>query len=211
MVICAAQSMSASKTPDITKCGAFQNFKSAAYLDVAVDLQALPKEQASAQLRHWATTGLYEVQVIILCRMLFESKLGPKYSTWLTRADSFRRPGLGGPLFCGSPHQFASSFSSPLFVRFNLEPICIVDGVPFLIVRSYIIAGLPAEPAYEYLNYCLGNTNWTPFRYKRATKEMLDKAYNKFAQTSSKDWQLDEAELKFLHEQIELSPSGNEK
>jgi hypothetical protein len=46
-----------------------------------------------------------------------------------------------------------------------LEPIELVDGVPFHIVCGYQLAGTPEPPA-KYVEYCLQTCDWTPTRIK---------------------------------------------
>lgn len=185
-------SLAASESANIDQCGRFSSFKSSEYIDVAVFLQSMPKEKAIETLKSWADSGHYEMEVIALCRMLFEAK-GSKL---------FRRPNLGAPVFCGS-HEAEISASSPAFAKFNIEPICIVDGVPFWVVKTYIVGGAIQEKASNYLSYCVANTNWSTFKFKRVNVESLKKAFENLIQTHFKDHELDKADFDFLHRQIE--------
>jgi hypothetical protein len=120
-------------------------------------------------------------QIIILCRMLFTK-----------RADSeFRRPMIGGAFFFG-----ATDYSD-----WSLEPIEVVDGVPFKIVRGYVLGGFP-EPASSYLNYCMTACDWNRTAFREATAKELQAALDKLL--SSPKWKqpLDEYDRAFLSDQI---------
>ena len=191
IALCNTPPLGASESVNIDKCGGFSSFKSSEYIDIAVFLQSMSKEKSIETLKSWADSGHYEMEVIILCRMLFEAK----------DDKPFRRPNLGAPVFCGS-HEVESSASSQAFARFSLEPICIADGVPFLVVKTYIIGGAPQEKASNYLSYCIANTNWSTFKFKKKDAESLKKALENLIQTRFKDHELDKADYFFLHRQI---------
>src|SRR5262249_46829341 len=95
-------------------------------------------------------------RVIVLCRMLFTARPG----------SEFRRPRLGVSSFgrFGFPGQTED---------WLLEPIALVDGVPFLIVNGYQVAGLQ-EPGPAYLHYCFAECDWSDYRFR--PKSQADKA-----------------------------------
>jgi hypothetical protein len=82
-------------------------------------------------------------RMIVLCRLLFQARPG----------SQFRRPGLGEPTFIGGTR----------YADWPLEPIELVDGVPFLIVRGYTLAGEP-ESGLAYLEYCITSCDWSGVR-----------------------------------------------
>lgn len=120
--------------------GSGAGFDARSYLQLAAGLRALPETERIEALRSIASARL-EGQTIALCRMLFQAREG---------AD-FRRPALGEPHFVGteSPAQ-----------NWPLEPIALIEDVPLLVVEGYTLAGL-AEPASDYLEWCLANCRWT--------------------------------------------------
>ena len=157
-------------------------FKIAPYLHVAAELQAKGREAACQRLLEVAKTHQEENQVIVLCRMLFQ-KRGP--------AD-FRRPWIGAPSFFGGTD----------IKDWPLEPIEVIDGVPFLITRGYMLAGVP-EPAESYLRMCMTECDWNLVPFAEPTPKRLKDALEKL--TSSPKWKrpLDGNEKEFLSAQIQ--------
>ncbi len=184
------------------------DFNSEAYLELATALQALPKEQAIAQLRRWAVADLatpsgpetpaqqllredeyrasarYEFQVIALCRMLFEAPSGTTFRT----ARIIRIRPLAG----------SSAADWPLL------PIALVDGVPFDIRSPAAMgySGPPPERAAAYLDYCIAQMQWAYRRYAPAKPEDLKNAYDDLL--ASKKWRLplNDPEFAQLRDQI---------
>ncbi len=117
------------------------------YIRAAAKLQQVGMEKAVEILRNEARTPEQDMSksVILLCRMLFSAKLG----------GEFRRPWLGAPFFIGDRG------AEP----WKLEPIEVVDGVPFLIVNGYLLAGHP-ESSEDYLEYCVKNCEWSKSEFK---------------------------------------------
>jgi hypothetical protein len=146
----------------------FQDYKATAFIEAAVALQALGKEKACELLRangkgseHNANNG-----VIVLMRMLFVKK-----------ADGeFRRPRIGGAIFLGGTD----------YADWPLEPIELIDGVPFLISRGYMIGGGPGETGEAYLDYCLKNCDWNDFVFEKPSEKELRRALVKLV--SSPKW-----------------------
>jgi hypothetical protein len=126
-----------------------RNYRCDPYLNIAEQLQRLGEEKGIATLAALAG-GSESEQIIILCRMLFVAKPGGR----------FRRPELGVP----------NTFGSTEMADWPLEPIEVVDGVPFLITTGYSIAGSP-EHARGYLNYCRSSCNWNPYKYGSKTAQ----------------------------------------
>jgi len=155
-----ADPIPAAKEIDLSDLPALEEFKIDPYLAAAATLQAMKKEKATVRLAELATRGNHRgtEQAVILCRMLFVCKTN----------GEFRRPGLGGPGFVGP-----TSFSD-----WPLEPIEIVDGVPFCVVTGYLVTGHP-EPAIKYLKYCVDNCDWNPEVFKPKTAEEKQRAMAK--------------------------------
>lgn len=140
------------------------------YLRAAIELQALGKDLACdvllaftkeyGDLKRLAegkpvTLG-YEIAV--LCRMLFTNRSG----------SEFERPSLGGARFPGGTE----------YTDWPLEPIEIVDGVPFFISHSYIIAGRAFSPLI-YIGYCMGNCDWSSYKFEMKSDAQKEEALKK--------------------------------
>jgi len=139
------------------------DFKALPYLQAAILLQKMPREDALKKLRglakeeelNWKNDGM---KVVILCRMLVAKK----------KDGQFRAPGLGYPACLGN--------SKPS--DWPLVPIEIVDGIPFLVVRGYDGEGLP-ELAADYLKYCIGHCDWSNTRFALPSKDAQKNALEK--------------------------------
>jgi hypothetical protein len=123
-----------------------------------VALQSLDREAAIKQLHTMAQDVHLRGSVVILCRMLFAQRSG----------STFRPPMLGQPGFLGG----TTDSDWPLW------PTEIVGGVPFLIVSSYILSGLP-ESDEAYLRYSEENCDWSSVRYKLTTEKQNRDALTK--------------------------------
>jgi hypothetical protein len=151
------------------------------YISAAIRLQSLSQDEALSELRSMATDRQLEDGVVILCRMLFTS-----------RPDSdFRRPGLGGPAFKGGTNK----------TDWPLEPIEILDGIPFLITQGYILGG-KREPAKMYLQYCVDNCDWSTTRFETKTDSQLMDALHHLV--SAPKWlaPLSEYDIQFFRDQL---------
>ena len=128
-----------------------------------------------------ARDGASDTRVIVLCRMLFTQ----------SPSSGFRPPRLGGASFLGDTQS----------QDWPLEPIDVVDGVPFLITRGYTLAGVPESDA-RYLAYCETDCHWSNFRYTTKTELQKREALSKLL--SSPKWRrrLNEDEQSFLAGQI---------
>lgn len=135
------------------------------YIEVAMKLQAMGKEKAIRKLLDWGQGDLdYYRQVVLLCRMLFVPQ----------GSSLFQRPSLGAPSFFGGTTE----------KDWPLEPIEIIDGVPFLIVNGYTIGG-QSLPAREYVMYCYQLCDWNPYQYQMKTQAQKQEALKKLL-TSAK-------------------------
>ncbi len=104
----------------------------------------------------------------------------------------FRRPLIGGRLLLAGTQP----------ADWPLEPIDIVDGVPFLISEGYILAG-HAESAADYLDYCVRECDWSPVRYAHKMPSELEGSLEKFLKDMRWRHPLNVHESEFLTEQIE--------
>jgi hypothetical protein len=135
--------------------GGIYDFEADPYIAAATKFQSMGKEKGIATLVKIQEAGVGSHRVIILSRMLFKAK----------EKKEFRRPGLGSPHFVGDG-------------PWPLEPIEIVDGVPFVVVRGYSLKGL-AESAKSYLSYCIKECDWNDYQFKARTAQEKQAALNK--------------------------------
>ena len=168
----------------IDRCGniGIDSYKIRPYLKVAKYLQGLGEEEALRKLRAWSASDENGDKVIILCRMLFKSKAG----------RNFRRPSIGAAFFSGGTN----------YQDWPLEPIAIHEGVPFLIVSGYALAGY-AEPAERYLEYCVQNCEWSDRKYRLQSHKELEGKLESFIKSSMWKRALTEREIGFLRSQIQ--------
>ena len=161
------------------------HYKVDAYLQMAIDLQSLGRDAALQCLHSMAQTNSpafeYNSKVYVLCRMLFEKR----------RGSEFRGPLLGSQVYLGG-----TEYSDWL-----LTPIEIVDGIPLLINRGYLLAGR-AELPDQYLTYCETNCDWSSLRFSLKTDVEKQGALEKLVSRKWK-WPLDQYEHRFLTEQIQ--------
>jgi hypothetical protein len=134
--------------PDLSTFKA-QPFKAFPFTLAAATLQAMSKPRAIQTLYRLAQDRSQAEKIFVLCRMLFTARPG----------SDFRRPGMGMPIFLGGTS----------FKDWPLEPIELVNGVPFLISFGYVIAG-QVEPPSLYIEYCVNSCDWNSYRYKLTTE-----------------------------------------
>jgi hypothetical protein len=176
------------------------NYKVDPYIKAAGELQAAGKEAAFQHLLILARSSEHSQfedrqRIAVLCRMLFTNRLG---------AD-FKRPALGGPSFLGKDleHLMAGLFGSGSS-EWPLEPIELVEGIPFAIVSGYSYQGrLDPRGAELYVRYCITNCDWSTGRFAVKSKQQKEAALRKLI--SSPKWQqsIEGWELEFLRKQIE--------
>ncbi|MEO6054328.1 MAG: hypothetical protein ABIP97_09970 [Chthoniobacterales bacterium] len=186
-----SKSFAAIAEPDFSRCRKYHpsTYTITPYLEEAVWLQSLPRDQAIGYLRKRANEGTHEQQVIILCRMLFEARPG----------EEFRRAVLGLPSFLGARYANLEE----LFKQWPLEPITLVDDIPFVILwGGYAVAGGPSETSSHYLEYCVEHTNWSSRRYKVVDKKQIEAALGKLLQRF-KNTPLYDFEIEALQKQIQ--------
>jgi hypothetical protein len=151
-------------------------YKVDSYIRAAAALQSIGKERAIKKLR-----ARGEMSTFVLCRMLFTAKTG----------GDFRRPGIGDSylIYGADPKDWP------------LQPIELVDGVPFLVTQGGGIAGFPELPG-QYLNYCVKECDWNKFEYKAKTPEEKTAALKKLLACEKVKGKLREGTDKFLEAQI---------
>jgi hypothetical protein len=103
-----------------------------------------------------------------------------------------RRPRFGGHLCIGQTTG----------EDWQLDPIEIIDGVPFLVTTGGLLIGM-AEIPYHYLVYCTEECDWNKFVYKSKTAEEKQKALEKLLASPKWKEPLTKEEKKFLSSQIE--------
>jgi hypothetical protein len=147
-------------------------------------LQSMGRQEALEKLHDMTRVESSNDLVIALCRMLFTPRAGAE----------FHRPKIGGAQFLGGTD----------YADWPLEPLEIVSGIPFLIVRGYVVAGEP-EPAENYLRYCEQNCDWSAVRYHYSADDRKEKANACATLMASRKWKrpLNEDERKWLLKQID--------
>jgi hypothetical protein len=156
-------------------------YRADAYIVAAAMLQASGKNKASDTLLKLAKDREHDHQVIVLCRMLFVPKA----------KGEFRRPLIGAAHFLGGTD----------YADWPLEPIELVDGVPFLITQGYSLGGR-AEPAESYLKYCMRNCDWNSAPFKPKTEHQRRQALDKLLASPKWKAQLGAPEKAFLSSQV---------
>ena len=159
-----------------------ERFKSETYIRLAIELQALGREKAELRLHEIARNGYTLGRAIILSRMLFKWRPG----------EQFTRPSIGGALFMGGTD----------YSDWPLEPIELIDGVPFVISRGYVIGGKP-ENDDEYVRYCETHADWSDLQYAVPTKQQEQAALAKLVRSQKWKIPLTDKERELLSRQIE--------
>ena len=191
----AVSSISALMNPQMTGCIADL------YLQAAIQLQALEPGNAQDVLFSIASAKEKEANLrasysfwhdnlvpIILCRMLFTAK---KTSSE-TSTPEFRRARYGGPGF----------FGGTSLEDWTLEPIEIIDGVPFNITNGYFLAGYP-EHGTSYLSYCIENCDWNSFEFTPKDVTLKRAALDRLLSSPKWKQELSIRDKKFLSAQIQ--------
>ena len=136
--------------------GGENEFRVDQYIEVAIVLQKEGKDKAIKMLEEGKMNGqeLGEDGLFVLCRMLFVAKKGAE----------FRRPAIGAPL----------SFKIEGGMQdWPLEPIALVDGVPFCVVMGYSLGGKAERASYYFKYCCLESCDWSGYQFK--TKTLVEK------------------------------------
>ena len=84
----------------------------------------------------------------------------------------------------------------------HLEPIAIHEGVPFLIVWGYVLAG-EAEPAVSYLKYCVQNCEWSDRKYRLYSDQELEDRLASLTKSTVWKRALTEREIGFIRLQVQ--------
>ena len=174
-------------------------FKADLYLEAAIHLQALEPENAQEVL--YSTASAKETNIrtsftfvndhlvtITLCRMLFTAKDSLSENS----KPEFRRARYGAPGFLGGTS----------LEDWPLEPIEIVDGVPFWITNGYTLGGFP-EQGTSYLGYCIENCEWNNYRYSSQDSILKQAALEKLLASSKWKRELSKYDQEFLSAQIQ--------
>jgi len=195
------------------------------YMEAAGKLQALGKQAAIEQLIKLSRSPLVEAQkraesgggekaekeyeeiqrnsnsdalderwkIAILCRMLFVPRQG----------SDFEKPGLGGTIVLGD-HPKPSSSADSVFKKWPLEPIEIVDGIPFVVVWGLVYEGWVDPGGTErYVRYCATNCDWSNTQFRAKTKEQKEAALKKLISSSKWERPLEQGERDFLKGQLQ--------
>ena len=148
-------------------------------------------------LLHSSTSSMFEERqkIAVLCRMLFTRQEG----------SDFERPGLGGPSFLGQDRGHTIYFTSdPIFKKWPLEPIELVDGVPFAAVTGYGYEGwLDPSGAELYARYCMTNCDWSSIQFTTKSKEQKRTALCKLLSSPKWERPLEAWEQEYLTKQLE--------
>lgn len=191
----AVSSISALMNPQMTGC------KVDLYLRAAIQLQALEPGNAQDVLFSIASAKEKEANLgasfsflndnlvpIILCRMLFTAKKASSE----TSTPEFRRARYGAPGF----------FGGTSLEDWTLEPIEIIDGVPFNITNGYLLAGYP-EHGTSYLSYCIENCDWNSFKFTPKDSGQKQAALDKLLASPKWKRELSKYDIEFLSAQIQ--------
>ena len=182
LVTFATSSRSASL--DLTSLPDLQSgrYKAVPYIRAAAALQNMGRESACQTLLRAAQTNQANRAIFVLCRMLFTKR---------ATAD-FRCPGLGVAHFLGGTD----------YADWPLEPVELVDGIPFQIVWGYSLGGR-GESAEGYLRYCMTTCDWSTVRFSEVTTALPNLTLTKLY--TSPKWRraLESHEREFLSAQIE--------
>jgi len=164
-----------------------ERYKADSFIREAVKLQALGQTRALKKLQVMAQDREAGDRVIILCRLLFTNRPG----------SDFRGPRLGWAVFPGGTD----------YIDWPLEPVALVDGVPFLIVQGYRLSGL-AESGAGYLNYCETHCAWSDFKFTVKTGKQKQGALDNLFGLPNWKTPLDEYKRASLRGQIQSNPSS---
>jgi hypothetical protein len=169
---------------DLPASFAYLAYRCDPYIRAAATLQAEGHKRACDSLSALAKDAEGGDKVIILCRMLFTP-----------RAErEFRRPAIGDLKLFGETES----------TDWPLEPIELVDGVPFLVFDAPYrgLAGL-AESGESYLRYCVSDCDWRPFRFVPKNSEAKEKALAKLLGCGRWRAPLEDHEVERLSGQIQ--------
>ena len=152
------------------------------YVEAVIRLQSMGQQRSEQCMVKYARQNKWSGdQIYILCRMLYTKPI----------ASDFKSPPLGLPSCIGGTN----------YKNWPLNPIEIVDGVPFLIATGFSLYGAGGTPL-DYISYCMTNCEWNTFLYKSKSDEELKTALNKMLNSSKWNRPLREDEKQGLSLQI---------
>jgi hypothetical protein len=158
------------------------DYKVDPYLRVAESLQKMGEVKACKRLQELAARDEWPyTRTVILCRMLFKAKKGA----------GFRRAEVGGPFLVGGTN----------ITDWPLEPIALVEGIPFLIAEGYILGGEAERPS-DYLDYCIEKCDWSVFEFRPVLREKQREALRKLLSSPRLKAGVGDHGRKFLEAQI---------
>ena len=170
-------------------------FRCAPYVQAAVRLQALGKTQACRDLlvlAKWEDKQPYPWdngnRAITLCRMLFVPRAG----------QPFRRAAIGACNF----------FGGTTYSDWPLEPITLIDQVPFLITKGYGGADY-AEPSISYVRYCIDGCDWSSSRYRPLSQPQEEQALQKLFALPLWKKELSADDREFFAQQLHQTREGS--
>jgi hypothetical protein len=167
------------------------------YIGAAIRLQAAGKESGCNKLLELAESCTNRVgfeKIAVLCRMLFVARSGAE----------FNRPQLGGPSFLSEPLFYSITLDSPSFKLWSLEPIELVDGIPFVVVEGYSYQGTwDPETPKKYVRYCMENCGRSTFHFVQKNRREKEAALKKLIVSPKWHSKLDSRECDYLRKQLE--------
>ncbi|MEI6783588.1 MAG: hypothetical protein WCQ21_22075 [Verrucomicrobiota bacterium] len=160
-----------------------EGYRADPYIELAAELQTSGRDSACAALLRVGTNAnpIQGFPVYVLCRMVFTNR----------PTGDFYRPSLGAVSFLGDT---ADS-------DWPLEPIELIDGIPFVVTTRYMIQGQIELPA-AYVRYCMNSCAWSSAKFTPRTKGQKKAALAKLL--ASKKWRtpLSQGERDYLADQL---------
>jgi hypothetical protein len=159
------------------------NYNATPYIQTAQELQNFGREKAEKILISLtATSNFKNDQAYILCRMLYSKPT----------SSEFREPWIGHINCMGGTSE----------KDWPLNPIEVIDGVPFMIVAEYREFYGGMESPAQYVEYCRTNCIWNESRYTAKIKEERMIALQKFIKSPKWKRPLNADEIEWLTLQI---------
>lgn len=164
------------------------------YIRAANSLQSAEMGDAQSALYSFARDSRSELSfdgnfaLVALCRMLFTKKAALVEGM----ETEFRRARIGAPGFLGETNDD----------DWLLDPIEIVDGVPFVIVDGYMLAG-QAEAACKYVEYCIDSCDWNSYKFRPQSRTLKQAALKKLLASPKWKQELSKRDKEFLSAQIQ--------
>ena len=159
------------------------------YTLAAQHLQKIGKEAACNELIALSQSSHikpYDIddtaKIAVLCRMVFDAQ----------NNTTFRAAGLGMPNLLGGTEPS----------DWPLEPIEIVDGVPFDITLTHALYGHGESPE-EYVRYCITNCIWSATHYEPKTETQKRAALTKLLASTKWRTPLTQQERDSLSAQVQ--------